>query len=118
VHESTHKFYLLHRLDIVISAGTKRPVCPSAATKRRRATELERTSQRMISINPISVNMGGSNSLSVTVKEAKAVVEDIATLNGVFSDELIQRAEGDRDIKRLIESNSNLKSIANNATHK
>lgn len=72
----------------------------------------------MISTSPVPVNLVGSNSPPVTVREAKAVVEDIAALNGVFSDELLQRAVGDMDIKRLIESNSNLKTIANNATHK
>jgi len=57
----------------------------------------------------------------IAVEEARAVVEDIAALNGMFTDELLHRAEGpqgDRDIRRLIASNTNLKIIASKATHR
>ena len=85
-------------------------------------TGQEQTPQTMTSNHPISINdLVGSNISPVAVEEAKAVVEDIAALNGVFTDKLLQRAEGpqgDRDIKRLIASNSNLKTIASNATYK
>lgn len=76
----------------------------------------------MASNHPVSLNKrAGANSSPITVAEAQDVVEDIAALNGIITEELRQRAEGpkgDRDIKRLIASNSNLKTIASNATQR
>jgi hypothetical protein len=66
-------------------------------------------------------HLAESHASTAAVKEAQAVVEDIAALNGVFTPALLVRGEGpncDKDIKRLVASNTNLKKIASEATHK
>jgi hypothetical protein len=62
--------------------------------------------------------VAGPRVLGRMANEHECLIESIATENGVFSEQMIERAKDDLVVAGLLRCAQNLKTIANNATFK
>jgi hypothetical protein len=62
--------------------------------------------------------VAGPRAFGRMVNEHESLIESIATENGVFSEQMIERAKDDQVVAGLLRCAQNLKTIANNATFK